>query len=395
MATLPPANKASIQVRKDAPRMRRRPRARWYRGFGLLLQGLGIVPSTGAVGAEAIALALLAWLPFGLYSLGEKLVSQRWDAYFLDPTLHARFLLAVPLMHIGSVISVRLARLSLHRLADEGVGPQRTLGAFGAEIGTWMEDRRRALALLVISVVLGQALYWGAIGAPLGLKEETRGAMHRIWVQSVGFPIFYFVGARALLTWLVWCRILWRMTRVPLRLSAAHPDYSGGLEFMVLPSRAFCIVVAAFSCVLAADWGASIAFEGADVGSFGTLLGMWSAAALVVTMGPLLLLAPRLLRTRLRGLQTFGALATSYVRQFERRWIRPNPAKPLLGTSDLQSLADLGNSFRVVREMRIFLVGKREVLLVLLASAGPALPLLFTKFPVFDLLERLVLTMVR
>ena len=58
-------------------------------------------------------------------------------------------------------------------------------------------------------------------------------------------------------------------------------------------------------------------------------------------------------------------------------------------------LADLGNSFRVVREMRIFLVGKREVLLVLLASAGPALPLLFTKFPVFDLLERLVLTMVR
>lgn len=43
----------------------------------------------------------------------------------------------------------------------------------------------------------------------------------------------------------------------------------------------------------------------------------------------------------------------------------------------------------------MILVRKRDVLLVLLASVGPALPLLLTKFPLAELLERLFLTVAR
>jgi hypothetical protein len=43
------------------------------------------------------------------------------------------------------------------------------------------------------------------------------------------------------------------------------------------------------------------------------------------------------------------------VRKFDAMWVRGGaPAdEPLVGSADIQSLADLGNSFEVVRTMRI------------------------------------------
>lgn len=368
---------------------------RWAR---LTLQGLGLAPSKPHERAkEGVALALWAWLPFATASVVKGLAIGALDPYFLDLALHARFLLAVPLVHTGSALSVRVARGALRRLANEGAGPAPTLAAFEVDAGRWMSSRTRAILLGVVSLLFGQALFWGAIGAPVGLQDPVvEGAgIRRIWVHWIAFPIFYLVGLRALLSWLAWCRILGRLVRVPLRLSAAHPDYAGGIEFMARPSRAFCLAITGFACILAADWAAEIAFEGVDVSTFGKLLAAWASSALIVTMGPLFFLSPHLLRTRIRGLREFGALSTSYTQQFEERWIRSAPGRPLLGTSDLQSLADLGNSFRVVREMRVLLIRKRDLLLVLLASAGPALPLLLTKFPMRELLERIFMTMAR
>lgn len=362
-----------------------------------MLQALGLVPSQGRALAEGWTLAMLAWLPFALLAGVSSIRNRELDPYFRDLTLHARFLLAVPLVHVGSSISVRLARQSVHRLADEGFGDRTAFEPLASTVGAWMEERGKSAILLVVSVLLGQALLWGAIQAPLELRQAAAQGegMRRIWVEGIGFPIFYFVGLRAILSWAGWCGVLAQLRRVSLRLFPAHPDYCGGLEFLVLPCRAFCLVILGFSCILVGDWGAEIAFDAADVSEFGGLLGAWAVTAVLSTLGPLVLVSPRLLEARLRGLREFGALATSYTRLFEERWIRRVPDRPLLGTPDLQSLADLGNSFRVVREMRVILVRKRDVLLVLLASVGPALPLLLTKFPLAELLERLFLTVAR
>jgi hypothetical protein len=59
------------------------------------------------------------------------------------------------------------------------------------------------------------------------------------------------------------------------------------------------------------------------------------------------------LRAKREGLAEYGAFASDYVMDFDQKWLRRkvNGAQ-LLGTGDIQSLADLGNSFAVVREMR-------------------------------------------
>jgi hypothetical protein len=73
-----------------------------------------------------------------------------------------------------------------------------------------------------------------------------------------------------------------------------------------------------------------------------------------VVLGPLLVFAPQLIEAKWRGLREYGTLAGSYVREFDAKWLRrPPPAQAsFVGSADIQSLADLGSSYDVVRTMR-------------------------------------------
>jgi hypothetical protein len=336
-------------------------------------------------------------LPFAAISVIEGLAAGALDPYFLDFSIHARFLVAVSVVHVGSAILVRIEKETLDRLVDEGLAPTDGLTGLDAKAGGWMQSRWRSILLAIVCLALGQVLFWGAVTTPAVEEEHLprEAGIRWAWLTWVALPIFYFVALRALLLWGSWCGILLRVARLPLRLSAAHPDYAGGLEFMVRPSLAFCLVVAGLSSVLSATWGTELVFEGAALSAYGKLLFAWILIALFVTMGPLVLLTPRLLEARRRGRWNFGKLATSYTRQFENKWIRSVPEGPLLGTQDLQSLADLGGSFQVVRGMRVLLFQGKDLLVVLLAAAGPMIPLLLTQVPLREILKRLLEVMMR
>jgi len=62
----------------------------------------------------------------------------------------------------------------------------------------------------------------------------------------------------------------------------------------------------------------------------------------------------------------------------------------LLGSADIQSLADLGNSFSVVQEMRLLPFGWRDVTRLVVITATPFLPLLLTVFSLEDFATYLI-----
>ena len=62
----------------------------------------------------------------------------------------------------------------------------------------------------------------------------------------------------------------------------------------------------------------------------------------------------------------------------------------LLGSGDIQSLADLGNSYSAVREMRIVPFGLEDITRLAAATAAPLLPLGLTIFSLEELIVRLV-----
>ena len=66
------------------------------------------------------------------------------------------------------------------------------------------------------------------------------------------------------------------------------------------------------------------------------------------------------------------------------------PSEELLGTGDIQSLADLGNSYALVRDMRAVPFGLEDIFRLAAATAAPLLPLLLTAFSPQELVMRIV-----
>jgi hypothetical protein len=96
-------------------------------------------------------------------------------------------------------------------------------------------------------------------------------------------------------------------------------------------------------------------------------------------------------RAKRKGLAEYGLLAQRYVESFEQKWVRdPAPSEELLGAADIQSLADLGNSYDIVREMRPVPFGLQDIARLAAATAAPLVPLLLTIFSPEELIMRII-----
>jgi hypothetical protein len=105
--------------------------------------------------------------------------------------------------------------------------------------------------------------------------------------------------------------------------------------------------------VLAGLMANRIFYAGARLPEFKVeLIGLVAVLVLGI-LGPLLVFSPRLAAAKRKGLREYGGLAQRYVREYDQKWLRGGapPDEQLLGSADIQSLADLGNSFEVVQGM--------------------------------------------
>jgi hypothetical protein len=89
-------------------------------------------------------------------------------------------------------------------------------------------------------------------------------------------------------------------------------------------------------------------------------------------------------------------LGSRYVNAFDSKWLRNqgSPDEPLIGTPDLQSLADLQNSLGTIDSMQWIPVSRRLLLEVVAAALLPMLPLLLIKYPFADLMRGFIARLV-
>jgi hypothetical protein len=101
---------------------------------------------------------------------------------------------------------------------------------------------------------------------------------------------------------------------------------------------------------------------------------------------------PQLAAARRNGLREYGTLAQRYVREFDDKWVRgAAPAgEPLIGSADIQSLADLANSYEVVRSMSMVPFTRNTLVQLAAATLLPVVPLLLTMISLDELVKRLL-----
>lgn len=183
------------------------------------------------------------------------------------------------------------------------------------------------------------------------------------------------------------------MARIAHRteLVPTHPDRVGGLGFLANTVYAFTTLLVAHGAMLAAQFANRIFFAGAALTEFKVEIGAMVLFLLCLVFAPLLVFAPQLAQAKRTGLSEYGSLAERYVREFDTKWLRGSSptGEALVGSADIQSLADLANSFDVVRTMRIAPITKDAIIRLAAAVLIPIVPLALTMMSLEELLKRL------
>jgi hypothetical protein len=316
--------------------------------------------------------------------------------------VHVRFLVAMPML-IGSELVVhRRMRNVAQTFLDRHLIPDGALIQFEAIRVSAMRWRNSVLAeVLIIALVYGlgilvvwrhytalDAATWYASSSGGGLVASPAG----LWYGYVSLPIFQFLLVRWYFRIAIWSRFLWQVSRIELRLVPTHPDRVGGLGFLAGTSYALSLIAAAHGALLAGQLANRILFLGARLIDYKVQIGVTVLFLLVLILSPLLAFAAQLSRAKHKGLREYGNLAERYVREFDSKWVHGSAPRDeaFVGSADIQSLADLGNSFEVIRSMRFTPVTKDAVLQLAIVTLLPIAPLLLTMMPLDQLLRTLL-----
>jgi hypothetical protein len=190
----------------------------------------------------------------------------------------------------------------------------------------------------------------------------------------------------------IWSNLLRRIAKLDLQLFPTHPDHAGGLSFLGMGQSKFAVIILALSSVVAAAIANLVLYGGESLISFKFMAAMFVVLILILFLGPLVVFTPKLIELKRKGLLEYSTLATTYVRSFDRKWLRGDNEQnePLLGSGDIQSLADLSTSVENIGSMKSFPVGPGVVKGLIVAAVLPFIPLVATVIPLKDLLKQIM-----
>ena len=351
-----------------------------------------------------VILTAVAWVPLLALSIAEgRLWAGSVALPFLhDIEMHVRLLVALPLLVVAELVVHRRTGPVVRQFLERDLIPDSARTRFDAALASAIRLRNSIWAevlLLAFVYVVGVGFLWRTQvalavtswhGAPV--NGAWRPSLAGWWLGLVSLPVFQFLLLRWYFRLFIWARFLWQVSRIELRLLPAHPDRCGGMGFLASVIYAFSPLLMAQGTLLAGLMASRIFYAGAKLPEFKVELITLVAAMVFAVLGPLLVFSPQLEAAKRKGLREHGVLAQRYVREYDNKWLRAGaaPDEPLVGSADIQSLADLGNSFEVLREMRWVPFTAPTVLQLAVTTLLPVLPLMLTMISLEELLERLL-----
>jgi hypothetical protein len=355
------------------------------------------------LGKRILIISLLCWLPLLVLSSLHGLLHDGRESvpFLLDVEVHIKFLVAMPLLIAAELMVHRNMRFLAKEFLDRRIIPENAIKRFKDAIDSAFRLRNSILVeVLLIGLVyaVGILVVWRhymtletTTWYALSAAEGSRLTLAGVWYGFVSLPFFQFLLIRWYFRLFVWSRFLWQVSRIELSLVPTHPDRFGGLGFLVKSIYAFIPIVLAQGSLMAGQMANRIFYLGAALPDFKLEALLLVLFLLFVMTSPLLVFMPQLSIAKWTGLREYDALAHFYVREFDTKWLRGGAPvdEVFVGSGDIQSLADLGNSLEVIRSMHFVPVTKETLFHLTAATLAPIVPLALTMMPLEELLKKL------
>ena len=317
--------------------------------------------------------------------------------FFHDLSEVCRFLLVPPLLILAEFVVepwlLQVVKHARENLID--ASELEKLDKFLSSSLRWRNSNLVELALLIFTFgsvwFEAQVMPHSTVSSWRQLPLTDAPTLAWYWYANFAKPLIRFIWLRWLWRYLLWSFFLFRLSRLSLNIRPTHPDQKGGLAFIATGHARFAIIAFAFGVQSTGILADQILWYGRTLFSFKYEIAGALMFMLFIFLTPLLAFTGKLLDGKRIGLFQYGALADEYTAAFHEKWIRCERGnEPLLGTGDIQSLADLGNSYSVVREMQVCLIDKGNVMTFAAATLTPFVPLLLTVYPFDELVKNLL-----
>jgi hypothetical protein len=347
-----------------------------------------------------LTFVVVTWVPPALLSaLAGRFVSG--PVPFLYDLTNLQFVTTLPVLLGAEVFIHRRLRLLVPEFVGRDLVAVEDRARFDDIVARAMRLRNSIVAevlLLLFAFTVGYWLWRTYASLPVAtwyivpVDGSLRLTEAGYWLAFVSLPISRFILLRWYFRLFIWYVFLWRVSRLGLRLNPLHADRAGGLGFLEDSVSAFAPVLVAQSIFLATVIGSQIWHQGAKLPDFGYEVGAFVAFEMFFVLFPLTFFVRQMDWAGLRGGHRFGRLASRYANAFGEKWLDADgsASEPLLGTSDIQSLSDLANSYEVVRAMRLVPLGKEMVLRLGVCIVAPLLPLAIAMVPLDKMAAALI-----
>ena len=351
-----------------------------------------------------LVIVALSWLPLLIVSAVQGLALGTSVAvpFLHDIEAQARFLLLIPLLIGAEIIVHQRLRFVASQFLQRKLIPEDARPRFEAVLTSTIRLRNSVvaeLAMIAFIYVVGLQLVWRQQAAfdvatwyatpdATGHGRTLTGA--GLWYVYFSLPLTQFLLLRWYYRLFIWARFLWLVSRINLRLVPTHPDHIGGLGFLGGATAAFAPLAVAHGAFVSAWIASRVFLHQAALLDFKIVIIAVAVWMLILFLGPFLVFSPQLAQARRQGERDYGPLAGWYSQQFDEKWVRSKSGtEPLLGSADIQSLADMANVYTVVKNMRTTPITRQAVIQVLASTLAPIAPLALTMMPLGEAVKLL------
>lgn len=372
--------------------------------FQLLMRMHLTTPTLDLLKKRIFFITMLAWLPILLLSIIDgKAWSGAAIPFLYDFEVQLRFLLALPLLIAAELLVHKEVRELVGQFIERDIITEKMRPKFFEAIVSAMKLRNSVSfeVFLLFLVFIGGNYLWSSFsiletieansGTWFAVTNSSGSSLSYAGYYYVFFsrPLFQFIAFRWYFRIFIWARFLWQCSRLDLNLIPTHPDRACGIGFLSTSGHLFSPIVLAHGVLLAGLIANTIFYAGEKLSDhllliFGVILFLE-----FLVLGPLLVFSVKLMKAQRKGLHEYGILASDYVIEFDNKWIdgKAQESEQLIGNSDIQSLADLANSFQVIRDIRWYPFDKDTILHIIILTIIPVLPLVLTMVPLQQLLK--------
>jgi hypothetical protein len=331
-----------------------------------------------AIGYVPLLLITAISNPSGLHSL------------LIDYRVYARMLVAVPALIFGELLLETRFRTVMEHIRRAGLLDAPDMEHLDKVIASLLRVRDALLpelAVLVLLVVTATS-YKGLIDATPWLTHRvgtdlqlTTAGWYAVLVTA---PLFQFLLGLGLWKWLLWTFFAFKLSKRNLRLIPTHPDEHGGIGFLGLTASAFAPVAFAAASVIGATWRHEMIYHGARLMEFRLPTVALIAIIGIFALGPLIFFVPRPAALRRRGILEYGVLAQAHSAEFHEKWVvhRAGHESEFLLAPESTTLANFGNVYEKIEQMKPFPGDKGSLYALAAAIAVPALPVILAQIPV-------------